>query len=405
MGAVRMAWRNLWRIPRRTGIVLAAVAVGISGVVLSMAIYNGMILQMVEAAIASELGHLQVHAPGFDRNPLLRLRLGDGGHQAVRVLGDLPGVQAFARRVRSEGLVSSARAHVGVRVVGIEPEAEARVTTLANDVVRGVYLDGVPRRLLLGDELARRLHVDVGSKVVVSVQDLTGDLTGEAFRVGGIFRSSSGERERGTVFLQLAESQRLFGLGEAVSEVVVLARDVDGLAGLQQTLREELGPEVEVQTWEELRPFLVQIVRLFDQTGWTIYAAVFVAMMFGIANVLLMSVFERTREIGIVLALGMRPRGVVAVLVIEALLLTFLGLALGYAVAAGAVFFLRGGIDLSLFAEGLAWMGMPSRIVPVIRTYDLVVPISVAFITAGLASLWPALRAARLRPAEAMRHV
>lgn len=405
MDVLRLAWRNLWRAPRRTGIVLVAVAVGIGGVVLSMAIYNGMMFQMVETAIASELGHLQVHAPGFDENPLLRLRLEDGGRAAIRALEGRSEVLAFARRVRSEGLVSSPRANAGVRVLGIEPDAESRVSTLASTVVRGAYLDGEDRRVLLGEELATRLHVDVGSKVVLSVQDLRGDLTGEAFRVGGIFKSPSAEIDRATIVVRLSESQRLFGLGESISELVVVARDPEDIGLLQQRLQSELGEQGVVQTWQELRPFLVQIVELFDQTGWAMYAAVFAAMLFGIANVLLMSVFERTREIGVVLALGLRPRRIVAVVVLESLWLTLLGLALGYAVAALGVFLLRDGIDLSLFASGLSWMGIGSRIVPVIRPYDLIVPVSVAIITAGIASLWPSLRAARLRPAQAMRHV
>jgi ABC-type lipoprotein release transport system permease subunit len=405
MGVVRMAWRNLWRAPRRTGIVLVAVAVGIAGVVLSMAIYNGMMFQMVETAIATELGHLQVHAPGFDQNPLLRFRLEDGGRAAMEALDDRPDVRAFARRVRSEGLVSSPRANAGVRVIGIDPSAESRVSTVADTVVRGAYLDGEKRRMLLGEQLAARLHVDVGSKVVLSVQDLGGDLTGEAFRVGGIFKSASGEIDRTTIFVRLSESQKLLGLEGSISELVIVAREPQDIVPLQQLLQRELGEAGVVQTWQELRPFLVQIVELFDQTGWAMYAAVFVAMMFGIANVLLMSVFERTREIGVVLALGMQPRRIVAVVVLESLWLTLLGLALGYAVAALAVFALRDGIDLSLFARGLSWMGIGSRIVPVIRSYDLVVPITVAIITAGVASLWPSLRAAGLRPAQAMRHV
>jgi ABC-type lipoprotein release transport system permease subunit len=405
MGVMRLAWRNLWRAPRRTGIVLVAVAVGIGGVVLSMAIYNGMLFQMVETAIETELGHLQVHAPGFDQNPLLRIRLEDGGKAAIRALEGRPEVRAFARRVRSEGLVSSPRANAGVSVLGIDPAAESQVSSLARTVVRGDYLDGARRRVLLGQELATRLHVDVGSKVVLSVQDLAGDLTGEAFRVGGIFKSASGEIDRTTIFVRLPESQSLFGLGEAISELVIVARDPDDILALKQRMQHELGEQAVVQTWQELRPFLVQFIELFNQTGWAMYAAVFVAMLFGIANVLLMSVFERTREIGVVLALGMQPRRIVAVVVLESLWLTLLGLALGYAVAAFGVFLMRDGIDLSLFAKGLSWMGIGSRIVPVIRTYDLVVPVTVAVITAGVASLWPALRAARLRPAQAMRHV
>jgi len=173
---LRMAWRNAWRSRRRTAIVVSAVAVGIAGTLLSMAVNYGMVLQMVDTAIATELGHVQVHARGFDADPELRIRLRDGGRESLDALRGLEGVRSFSRRVRGEGLVSSPRASAGVRVVGIEPESETRVSVIGDSITRGHYLDGVRRRVLMGEELASRLEVDVGDKVVVSVQDLAGDL-------------------------------------------------------------------------------------------------------------------------------------------------------------------------------------------------------------------------------------
>ncbi len=405
---LRLAWRNLWRNPWRTAIVLTAVAVGIAGVVLSMAINNGLVLQMVQNAIATEVGHLQVHAPGFDRNPVVRVRLADGGHATEEVLRSLPEVKAWAPRVTSEGLVFSPRASVGVRVVGIDPAKEATVSILARSVVAGSYLgdaDGSAKRLLIGATLAHRLHVGVGDKVVLSVQDLSGDMTGEAFRVAGEFRTPSLEFDRGTVFMRLDQSQQIFGLGEAISEVVVIAGERAEIPAIREALRLRLGNAVEVQTWEELRPMLLQTVEIFDSVGWYVYAAIFVAMVFGIANVLLMAVYERIREIGVLMAIGMRPQRLLAMIVTESVVLTALGLGLGYGAAVAAVAALSDGIDLSFWASGLTAVGVGTRIVPVIRSYDVVIPIGIAMLTAVVASLWPALRAARLRPAEAIRYV
>jgi ABC-type lipoprotein release transport system permease subunit len=363
-----------------------------------------MILQMVDTAIRTEVGHLQLHARGFDENPRLRLRLAEGGRAEVEALRSLAGVSAWAPRVRSEGLVFSPRANVGVAVVGVDPAREADVSVLAESVVAGAYLDGA-RRMLVGEALARRLHVGVGDKVVVSVQQLGGDLTGEAYRIGGVFRTASLEFDRGTVFLRLADSQHLFGLDDAISELVVVARDRRRVGELQAALRARLGDDVEVRTWEELRPLLVQMIEVFDATAWYVYAAIFVAMVFGIANVLLMSVYERIREIGILMAIGMRGRRLVAMILLESTLLTLLGLALGYGIAVAAVAALRDGIDLSRWAAGLTSMGVGTVIVPVIRSQDVAIPIAVALVTALVASLWPSLRATRLRPAEAVRHV
>jgi ABC-type lipoprotein release transport system permease subunit len=405
---VRLAWRNVWRNGRRAAIVISAVAVGIAGVILSMAVNYGMVFQMVETAIATELGHLQVHARGFEDDPGLDHRLPDGGRREIRILDVLPGVRAWAPRVRSQGLLSSARASAGVRVVGIDPAREARVTDLAESMTAGAYLDGTAgdrRRVLLGEALAQRLQVGIGDKVVLSATDTSGDLAGEAFRVAGLFRTASLELDRSTVYLRLDESQQLFALGGAISELVAVVRDREAVPTVEAALRARLPAGVVVQSWEELAPLLVYLVDAFDEMAWIVYAAVFVAMAFGIANVLLMAVYERTREIGVVRAIGMSGRRVVGMVVLESLFLTFVGVALGFALTGASLFALRDGIDLSRFAKGLTSLGVGTTVVPVVRAADFFTPSWVALATAVGSSLWPALRAARARPAEALRHV
>jgi ABC-type lipoprotein release transport system permease subunit len=302
-------------------------------------------------------------------------------------------------------LVFSPRANVGVQVVGIDPAREARVSVLADSIVSGDYLDGQHRKLLLGEKLANRLHVEVGDKLVLSVQDVHGEMTGEAFRVGGLFRTASRDLDRGSIFLRIDEGKQLFGLGEAISELVVIADQRRRVDDLKTAIEAKLSGDFEVRTWEEMQPLLVYFVDLFDQMGWYVYGAVFVAMAFGIANVLLMSVYERIREIGILMAIGMGPRRLVAGIVIESLLLTLLGVVIGLAIGALSVWLLRDGIDLSRWAEGLTAYGVGTKIVPVIRSKDLIIPTLVAVATAVFASLWPALRAVRIRPADAVRHV
>lgn len=403
--AWRLARRNVWRSRRRTAVVLAAVSVGIGGAVLTMAVNYGMVVEMIEAAIQTRLGHLQVHAQGFEDDPTLERRLEQGVALGRTAVQGARGVAAWAPRVRGEGLLYSPRASVGVSVVGVDPAREAAVTVLEEQVVEGRYLDGERRRVLIGEALAQRLSVGVGDKVVLSVQDLAGDLTGEAYRVGGIFRTASRELDRGSVFLPLEESQELLGLDGAVSELVVRAEPRADLEALRGRLRERLGSGVEVRTWRELEPLLVYLIETFDTTGWIVYAAVFVAMAFGIANVLLMAVYERVREIGIQRAVGMPPVRVVATIVDESLLLTAVGLALGLGAAWLGVTALGDGIDLSRFSEGLTAYGIPTRIRPVVRSDDVVVPSLVAVVTAVVASAWPAVHAARIRPVEALRHV
>ena len=399
----RLAWRNVGRHPRRTLIVVSAISVGIWGVFLTMALNFGMVFQMVDTAISTELGHLQVHARGFDRKPGLEERIEGGAAWAERNLEALPGLRAWAPRGRSEGLLYSPRASVGVRVVAIDPEREPRVSRLADSVVEGTYLEGARRRVLIGEALARRLSVQIGDKLVLSVQDATGEMTGEAYRVGGLFRTAWSEIDRGVVYMRLDEGQRLFAIGDAVSELVVVAEARDQVDGLRDAIAADLGGGLRVQTWKELRPLLDYMVSTMDQSAWWVYAAVFVAMAFGIANVLLMAVYERIREIGVLMAIGMRPRRLVGMILAESVLLAAIGLALGLGAALATTAALADGIDLSRFAEGLNAYGIGTRIVPVIRSQDVTTPLGVALATALLASLWPALHAVRIRPADAVR--
>ena len=401
----RMAGRNLFRNPRRTAVVFAAISIGLGGLMLAMAFNYGMIFSMVDLAIHSELGHVQVHGPGWAAKPGVEIRV-DASRIRDALEGDpVPGLAAWAPRIRGEGLASSSRGNVGVGVVAIDPEREAALTGLDRAVFEGAYLEGEARRALVGDRLARRLHVSTGDKIVVSAQDVHGDLTGEAFRVAGVFRTGSLERDERTVFVPLERGRRLLGMEDEVSEVAVLAADDDDVEAMRAELARRLPEAFEVRTWSELQPLLQYMVDVSKQMGWFIYAAIFIAMAFGIANVLLMSVFERIREIGIMTAIGMRPGRMVATIVAESIWLVLIGVAGGFAVGISGTALLSDGIDLSTWGEGLGAFGIPTKIVPVIPQSDLVIPVVVAVVTALFASLWPALRAVRTRPAEAVRHV
>lgn len=401
----RLAFRNVFRNLRRTGIVTAAIAVGVGGTLLTMALNFGLMVQMVDTAIGTDLGHVQVHGAGFDRDPGLDVRMGAASRVGREVIGEAPGVRAWSPRIRSEALVFSPRASAGVTLIAVDPQREAEVSTIAASLTAGQYLGETKRRVLLGEKLARRLGVAVGDKLVVSAQDTSGDMTGEAFRVGGLFRTASTAVDEGVIYLSLPEASAMLGLDDEISEFALLASDRTVADSLRDALVAELGDGFEVRTWGELQPLLVYMIEMFESMGWVIYAVVFVAMTFGIANVLLMSVHERIREIGIVMAIGMRPSRVVAMVLAEGALLSALGLAFGLLATAGLLWVFRDGIDLSVWEAGLSAYGIGNRIVPVVRPADLIAPVVTAILTAFVASLWPALRAARISPADAVRHV
>ncbi|MFP6655945.1 MAG: FtsX-like permease family protein [Myxococcota bacterium] len=399
---IRMAWRNLWRNPRRTTVVLTAISIGIAGCLVAMAINLGMIAGMVDTAIRGGLAHLQIHNAGWDENPELEIRLEDGGKAIGRLLDTLPEVEHWAPRLRAQGLVASPRASVGIEIAGVDPLRESGVSIAADFISAGTWLTE-PGRVVLGERLARRLNARVGSKIVLSVQDLNGELTGQAYRVGGLIQSNLRVLDDGVVFMELKDAQLLFGLDQAITEIAVLTSDRDGVDQLQRILENALGDGLEVRTWAQLEPLLVYMIDSFDSMAWVLYGAVFIAMAFGIANVLLMAVFERTREIGMMRAVGMSRGGVVGMVVIESGFVTLLGLGLGIVLALFGIWLIGDGIDISRWAGAIDAYGIDTLLKPVMRRSDLIAPIAIGAITAILSSLWPALRAGRAKPADALR--
>jgi putative ABC transport system permease protein len=399
----RMAWRNVGRNRRRSAVVVGSVAVGLGGALLAIALVQGTLFQLVETAIATDLGHVQVHARGWDQKPDLALRIEDGAAVAERLLGGIPAVRHWAPRIRAQGLVRSPRASAGIHIVGVDLAREPEVSLLPGAVVDGRFLDGHARRLVIGRELARRLRVDAGDKVVVSTQNAERELTGEAFRVIGIFESASEAVDGGTALMSLADARNLLALDDAVSELVVVAAGRDAVPALRDAIRARAGPELEVRSWDELRPSLTRILGFFEANAWLLYGIVFVAMAFGIANVLMMAVQERTAEIGMLVSIGMRPGRMLAIVSAESVLLTAVGLALGVGLGLSATFALADGIDLAGLVDAARAYGAPSRLIPAIGAGDLAAPLAAAALTALAASLGPALRSTRIRPADAMR--
>jgi ABC-type lipoprotein release transport system permease subunit len=369
---------------------------------------------MVETAVETRLASVAVHARGYQANPDVQLNLPDDGLAIAALAERFRGAHASPRLI-GDGLMQSARRAARIALVGMYPEAESHVSVVARSFTEGgfpVETDGVGARRLaqvaIGGALAEQLRVRLGDKVVVHTPGESGL---GAFRVSGIFRTSSSSFDKTHVFVQLAEAQRLLELPGRVTEVAISLDDPRRIAALQSFVRHgvaEQAPdaEVEVLTWQEREPRLAAMLELMANTKWIAYAAVFVGMAFGIANALLMAVYERIREFGVLRSLGLPAHHLVFLVLFESLLLTLGGALLGLAIGTGAVFVLgKVGLDLTRFSQSLAEYGIPSVLRLQLDVRDLVSPLALAGVTALVAAAWPAWKAARLRPAEAVRHV
>jgi ABC-type lipoprotein release transport system permease subunit len=409
-----IAWRNLLRGWRRSAVVLVAIAVGLSACLLLVGWSHGFLRQMVDNAVSTRLGHLAVLAQGYQKNPDVQRNLPGGGSAIVAELERFPGAHASARLV-GDGLLQSARRSSRVVLVGVDPVREARVSVIPGSLVEGrmplPLLTTAGRRLpgiAIGAAMAERLRVKVGDKVVVHAP---GEVGLGAFRVSGIFRSSSSELDRSHAYLRLEDAQRLLSVPGRVTEVAVLLDDPDRLPDFRALASAELAranPDgaLDVLTWQEREPRMAAMLGLMADMTWVIYGAVFVAMAFGIANALLMMVYERIREFGMLRALGLQSSRLLALVLLESIVMTVAGTLIGLAIGVPIVLWLgEVGIDLASFADGLTEFGIGTTVYTSIELRDVVLPVVVALITAVLAALWPAWKAVRLRPAEAIRHI
>jgi len=303
-------------------------------------------------------------------------------------------------------VISSERDTRGVTLVGIEPDREREISFVADDVTAGRFLESRDDRgLVLGRKLVERLETDLGKRVVIMTQDPNNEIAERGFRIVGIFESNLVQYEESFAFAAEGTVQSLLGIGDRISELAVLGsgyRDVDDL---YREIETAAGPEAEVLPWYELDSYLGSMLAVMDGFVWVWIVVVFLALSFGLVNTLVMAVFERVREIGLILALGMTPRDILNQIVVESVLLLTLGLAAGDLLAWATIEPLKGGIDVSIVGEGMELFGAASVIYPALYLSDVVLANIIVIVLGFLASLSPAWRASRYEPVEAITKV
>jgi len=404
---LRMAWRNVWRHSRRTVIVLIATALGLAFLLFFDGLFGGSKQAVFGNAVKLQGGNVLIHAPGYRekarRMPLLPLPNDEAVLQGVLAQSH---VVNASRRIKTSGMVSSREGTLPVTVIGIEPEGEAATGLLAENVAQGRYLAaGDEDIILIGRALADRLEVGVGDRVT-----LVGRATHEQMRrrtvtVVGIYDLGLPEVERGAVYVSLAEAQTLFDLRDQVTEVVVSLERVGQEQPVVASLRSAL-PGYEVDSWYTLNPEMMQAFAVNEQVMSLFGLVVLLIAAVGILNILLMAVFERTREIGILAALGLKQRQIMALFLQEGVLMGLLG-ALAGSVLGGVVVWYLSRVGLkwtaSEYSELTALMG--DRIYFGMGINQLLGRALTVAVIAALASLYPAWQASRKEPAEALHYV
>jgi putative ABC transport system permease protein len=398
-----LAWRNIWRNKRRSLIIIAAIAVGLLCGLFTSAIMFGMGESLINTTIDRDLGHIQIHTKTFEDDKLLT----DTIPSTLNILKDIssrPNVTGVSERLIIEGMISSATSSGGVRITGIQPKDEMNITSVHNNIIAGKYFEAdQSNQILLGYKLAENLGIKEKSKVVLSFQGLDGTIIYGAFRVIGIFRTESTMFDRSTVFIKENDILSLLGTEPIYHEIVVRLNSSQNVDTLYTTLAKSY-ENLSVKSWKELAPELKLMDEMIGLQLSIFMGVILFALLFGITNTMLMSVLERVREFGVLMAIGMKRKKVFSMIILETITLSIVGGIVGIVLAIITItYFGFAGINLSAFAAGLSEWGLGTILYPVLPiSFYLSITIMI-FFTAVFSAIYPAIKAIRLKPATAIR--
>ena len=403
---LRLAWRNLWRNHRRTLIMLLAIVLGTWAMIFMTALMRGMVSQMVADGISVLPGHVQVHHPDYRDDPSIANLIAISDEELSERFGSSADFLAWATRIRVPAVITSEYESRGVTLLGVDPLQERGLTFVDYDAVEGRFLESADDTgVVIGRKLATTLNTKVGKRIVLMSQDPENEIADRGFRVVGLFDANVQAYEEAYVFAGKTTVQKMLRVGDQVSELFVLGDDFRDVEAEYNKTVELIDGRAEVKRWIELDAYLGTMLSVMDGFVLVWIVVIFLALSFGLVNTLVMAVFERVREIGLMLALGMRPIYILGQIIVESLLLLAIGLAIGTALAWAAVQPMKDGVDLSIVGEGMEMWGMSSILYPELLLSDVILANVVVLVLGFLASLSPAWRAAQYEPIEAITKV
>jgi ABC-type lipoprotein release transport system permease subunit len=398
-----MAWRHIWRNRRRSIVTVAAMTLALWVMILYTGLLEGYMLGMERNILNLELGDVQVFAMDFRDNPSLYTRIGEP-ESLVERIEDL-GFRACARLLGG-GLAAAGESSAGVSFRGVSTTQDARVSDVHKHVALGEWLaDEHPKDVVIGRRLAQTLGVEPGDELVALSQATDGSIANDLFRVRGVLKGVSEATDRTGVFMTVEAFQDFFVMHDGAHQIIIRRPEGADIEQAAEAIR-AIAAGLDVQSWRELMPTMASMLDSARSIMVVIFFIIYIAIGILILNAMLMAVFERIREIGVLKALGFSPAWVVGLIVVESSLQTGLAILLGLALSVPGLWFLiEKGVNMGTLG-GMSVMGLAVDPVwrAVITSNTFTLPVLILLVIVTLAVIYPALKAALIRPVEAMQH-
>jgi ABC-type lipoprotein release transport system permease subunit len=399
-----LSWKNIWRNRTRSLVVIVAVILGTGAGVFMSAFMLGMSLQMVRSELENFVAHIQIHTKEYRLEPLPEYVI-PAADSLIDELRANPAVAQVAPRTVINGLAASSATSYGVNIKGVYPDQEKKVSQLYTYMVEGDYFETRGRNpVLIGQKLADRLNVGVRSKIVLNFQDVDGNLAAAAFRVSGIFKSPNSVFDESNVFVEAETINGLIAQPGAVHEIAVITKNFKSADSLITAT--SFSDNLIVESWGDLSPSLRYTDEMVGTMLYIVMVIILIALTFGIINTMLMAVLERQQELGMLMAVGVNRLRTFTMILFETFFLAVFGAPLGLFLAWLGITLLEDtGINVSAFAEGFELYGFGTIIYPELEAqYYFNITLLILIVTM-LASIFPAYKALKLNPVEAIRKI
>lgn len=400
----KMAWRNIWRNKMRSIIIMLSITIGLFAGIAVMALYKGMLESRVRNVIDAEVGHLQLHDSNFKKDYDPHFILPEG-NEIINKLSSIPGIKSIAPRTVTMGMLSTTTGSAGVQINGIIPGKEYEISQLRKKIIEGkVFNPSKKNEVMIGKKLSDRMKLKPGSKLVLTFTDTSGTIVSGAFKITAIYRSDNAPLDERNVYINIEELNNLLGIDNAFHEMVVLLDKDERLNEMQSKLQKTF-PGLQVESWKDISPETELLVNTTNKYSYIIMIIIMFALAFGIINTMLMAILERTKEIGMMMALGTTRIKVFSLILLETIFLTLAGTPLGILLGwFSTQYYSKHGLDLSgMGKEMMSSFGFGTIIYPGFPSEKLGGILLIVISTAIISCLLPALKALKLEPVEALR--